>query len=72
LGATGLAATECAAGAVNIDVTSLGLTTGANAGVPFGGTTVVNNFLGLTGRQFGRQFGNLLGQRGRQLALLSS
>jgi hypothetical protein len=52
LGATGLASVDCEAAVVNIDVTSLGLTTGANAGVPSGGNTVVNNFLGLTGRQF--------------------
>jgi len=52
LGATGLGTMECEAGVVNIDVTSLGLTTGANAGVSSGGNVLVNNFLGLTGRQF--------------------
>lgn len=52
LGATGLATVECEAGVVNIAVTSLGLTTGANAGVSSGGNVLVNNFLGLTGRQF--------------------
>ncbi len=52
LGATGLVTVECEAEVVNIDVTSLGLTIGANAGVSNGQTHTVSNFL-LTGRSFG-------------------
>lgn len=51
LGATGLASVDSEAAIVSIDVTTLGLTTGANAGVASGSVTTVDDFI-VDGRSF--------------------